>query len=136
MTKFENYIKSYSLVKLGVSKRESQVLYLVILGYTNKEIADKLCVAEKTVKFHLTSIFKITEVRKRPELIWWFPIFKVLLTEDAMPEDVIEYRNIAIKVVKEPPKEVVKEHPKEEKKVDENAMLKKSSLSLGAGNYV
>lgn len=50
-----------------LSPREKQVLGLVVMGFTNQEIANKLRVAESTVKSHLTSIFSKLGVRGRSE---------------------------------------------------------------------
>jgi DNA-binding NarL/FixJ family response regulator len=50
-----------------LSPREKQVLGLVVMGFTNQEIANKLRVAESTVKSHLTSIFAKLGVRGRSE---------------------------------------------------------------------
>lgn len=50
-----------------LSKREKQVLAMVVLGCTNAEIATTLHVAETTVKSHLTSIFRKLGVRSRSE---------------------------------------------------------------------
>jgi DNA-binding NarL/FixJ family response regulator len=41
----------------GLSAREREVLSLVARGHANKQIAHALGVTERTVKFHLTSIF-------------------------------------------------------------------------------
>lgn len=48
-----------------LTKREKDVLLLVMQGYTNKEIADSLYVTEITVKTHLFSIFKKLNVKNR-----------------------------------------------------------------------
>jgi DNA-binding NarL/FixJ family response regulator len=50
-----------------LSPREKQVLGMVVMGFTNQEIANKLLVAESTVKSHLTSIFSKLGVRGRNE---------------------------------------------------------------------
>jgi DNA-binding CsgD family transcriptional regulator len=39
-----------------VSRREQEVLDCILLGFANKEIASKLNVAERTVKFHVSSL--------------------------------------------------------------------------------
>ena len=39
-------MKTY-LQERGLSKRESEVVILVVQGLTNKQVADRLCVAEK-----------------------------------------------------------------------------------------
>lgn len=41
----------------ALSKRESEVLELIILGHTNQEIVDILFVAIHTVNTHLSNIF-------------------------------------------------------------------------------
>jgi len=48
--------------------REREVLTLVVSGYTNKDIAQKLSISEDTVKHHLTSVFDKTGVSNRLEL--------------------------------------------------------------------
>jgi DNA-binding NarL/FixJ family response regulator len=50
-----------------LSSREKQVLGMVVMGFTNQEIANKLLVAKSTVKSHLTSIFAKLGVRGRNE---------------------------------------------------------------------
>ena len=44
----------------SLSKREYEVLTLVAEGLNNKEIADRLFISEKTVKNHVSNIFKKT----------------------------------------------------------------------------
>jgi DNA-binding NarL/FixJ family response regulator len=50
-----------------LSTREKQVLGMVVLGFTNGQIARKLVVAESTVKSHLSSSFRKLGVRSRTE---------------------------------------------------------------------
>jgi DNA-binding NarL/FixJ family response regulator len=50
-----------------LSSREKQVLALVVMGFTNGEIASKLYLAESTVKSHLSSSFSKLGVRSRSE---------------------------------------------------------------------
>ena len=54
------------------SKAEFEVLVLAFQGLRNKQIGEKLCIAEKTVKFHLTNIYKRTRVKSRHQLVWIF----------------------------------------------------------------
>jgi DNA-binding NarL/FixJ family response regulator len=50
-----------------LSYREKQILGLVVLGFTNREIADKLFLAESTVKTHLSSSFAKLDAHSRSE---------------------------------------------------------------------
>lgn len=50
-----------------LSYREKQILSLVVLGYTNRQIADKLILAESTIKTHLSSAFAKLDARSRAE---------------------------------------------------------------------
>lgn len=50
-----------------LSAREKQVLAMVVMGFSNAEIASKLFVAESTVKSHLNSVFARLGVRSRHE---------------------------------------------------------------------
>lgn len=50
-----------------LTKREIEVLKLITQGMLNKEIADQLCISEKTVKNHVSNIFKKIEVSDRTQ---------------------------------------------------------------------
>jgi DNA-binding NarL/FixJ family response regulator len=54
--------------KSDLSRRELEVIQLVIQGYKNKDIAAKLFISEKTVKNHLSAIFNKLGVTDRLEL--------------------------------------------------------------------
>src|SRR5947207_10521551 len=51
----------------ALSYREKQILGLVVLGFTNREIADKLYLAESTIKTHLSSAFAKLDAHSRSE---------------------------------------------------------------------
>ena len=53
----------------ALTPREKEVLHLLTEGKTNKEIAQKLFISEKTVKSHLNRIFKKFNVTRRLEAI-------------------------------------------------------------------
>lgn len=48
-----------------LTDHEIQVLRLVAQGLTNKEIANSLDIAERTVEYHLSEIFRRLEVSSR-----------------------------------------------------------------------
>ena len=54
--------------KSDLSRRELEVIQLVIQGYKNRDIAAKLFISEKTVKNHLSAIFNKLGVTDRLEL--------------------------------------------------------------------
>lgn len=57
------------LQRLGISKREFEVLELIALGLSNQEIAEKLFVSLNTVKTHSSNLFMKLEARRRTEAI-------------------------------------------------------------------
>jgi DNA-binding NarL/FixJ family response regulator len=50
-----------------LSHREKEILALVVLGLTNGQIANRLYLAESTVKTHISSAFRKLDVRSRAE---------------------------------------------------------------------
>ena len=52
--------------------REEEILSLVSRGMTNKEIANRLHLTERTVKHHMTSIMRKSKVRNRVEAMLMF----------------------------------------------------------------
>jgi DNA-binding NarL/FixJ family response regulator len=55
----------------GLSQREREVLALLVEGLTNKLIARRLGISEKTVKSHLTQIFRELGVTDRTQAALW-----------------------------------------------------------------
>lgn len=53
----------------ALSAREKQILGLVVMGYMNGQIAERLYLAESTVKSHLSSAFGKLGVRSRNEAV-------------------------------------------------------------------
>ena len=69
-------LKPLSVVKrpttrTGITPREQEVLNLVAEGASNREIAKKLYIAEKTVKNHVSSLLSRVGVRDRTQLALW-----------------------------------------------------------------
>jgi two-component system, NarL family, response regulator len=53
----------------NLSRREQEVLDLLLENLANKEIAGKLNIAERTVKFHVSNLLSKFSVRRRADLI-------------------------------------------------------------------
>jgi len=54
-----------------LSQREREVLLLVAQGLANKQIARRLSISEKTVKAHLTNVFRTIGVTDRTQAALW-----------------------------------------------------------------
>lgn len=53
--------------KYGLSQRESEIAWMLYKGYTNRQIAEELFIAESTVKKHATHIYEKLQVAGRKE---------------------------------------------------------------------
>jgi len=53
----------------GLTKREVQVLTLLVSGHTNSQLADRLHLSSKTVEHHLSAIFEKLDVHSRTEAV-------------------------------------------------------------------
>ena len=60
----ENFYEPHAFL----SKREKQIVDNVVLGKTNSQVALELDIAERTVKTHLSNIFRKTSTKSRFEL--------------------------------------------------------------------
>jgi len=56
-----------AMARPALSTREKQILGMVVLGFSNGEIAQKLVLSESTIKSHLSSAFHKLGVRSRTE---------------------------------------------------------------------
>ena len=66
----ENTIEEESFYKIDLlSKREYEILVLIASGYNNKDIGQALFISEKTVKNHITNLFKKIEVKDRVQAV-------------------------------------------------------------------
>jgi DNA-binding NarL/FixJ family response regulator len=52
---------------IRLTRRETDVLSLLVKGHSNKEMAEAMFISEKTVKNHLTSIFRKLGVKDRTQ---------------------------------------------------------------------
>jgi ATP/maltotriose-dependent transcriptional regulator MalT len=56
-------------VRLGISKREHEVLELMAKGLSNQEIADNLFVSLNTIKTHSSNLFIKLQVGRRTQAV-------------------------------------------------------------------
>lgn len=55
--------------KLGLSKREYEILQLITEGLSNHQIANKLFISENTIKKHISNLFLKLDVERRTEAV-------------------------------------------------------------------
>lgn len=61
---------SRSLGAAALTERENQVLRLLAVGMSNREIGRRLLISEATVKFHVRNLRDKLEVRRRTEIVY------------------------------------------------------------------
>ncbi|MBC7346120.1 MAG: response regulator transcription factor [Clostridia bacterium] len=59
------------LAGVSLTNREVEVLRLVAMGYSNKDIAARLFISQKTVKNHVTNILRKLQVEDRTQAAVW-----------------------------------------------------------------
>ncbi len=59
------------LVALGLSAREGDVIELVLVGFSHKEIADRLSISPDTVKKHTYNVYRKLGVQNRVQLSYF-----------------------------------------------------------------
>ena len=59
-----------------MSEREKEVAWLICRGFTNRQIAEELFIAETTVKKHVTHVYEKCGVSGRKELKEHFPVIE------------------------------------------------------------
>ncbi|MFK7875662.1 MAG: LuxR C-terminal-related transcriptional regulator [Paracoccaceae bacterium] len=65
----QSYVIPESLRQIGFSKRQFRVAAALQSGATNKQVARQLGTTEATVKYHLTSLYRLTGATNRSEFI-------------------------------------------------------------------
>lgn len=68
--------------EVKLTKREKDVLTLLVKGHSNKDMADALFISEKTVKNHLTSIFRKLNVKDRTQAAVYALRNDIVIDED------------------------------------------------------
>lgn len=51
-----------------LTERQKELVQLMVEGFSNKEIADKLFITESTVKYHIRNIYSILDLKDRKDL--------------------------------------------------------------------
>ncbi|MDB5150708.1 MAG: DNA-binding response regulator, partial [Mucilaginibacter sp.] len=62
-------INQAEVEKLGLSKRELDVLQLMAEGLSNQEISERLFVSLNTIKTHSAKVFEKMEVKRRTQAV-------------------------------------------------------------------
>ena len=62
-------MKKLTKLNMELTKRETEVLRLLVQGKTNHEIAKELLISENTVKAHCKSIFEKLGVSRRVDAV-------------------------------------------------------------------
>lgn len=57
------------LEKLGITKRELEILELMAAGLSNREIAERIFVSENTVKTHSSRLFEKLSAKRRTQAV-------------------------------------------------------------------
>jgi two-component system response regulator NreC len=65
-----------------LSRRETEVLRLLVLGFTNREVAESLHISVRTAESHRTSIQRKLAVSRRSELVRFALARGMLLGDD------------------------------------------------------
>ena len=71
-------LNTNELERLGISKREHEVLGLIAEGMSNNEIADKLFVSLNTIKTHSSKLFEKLEVKRRTQAVQKAKEFRII----------------------------------------------------------
>ena len=53
---------------MELSERERQIVVLLALGYSNREVAQRLCISHETVSSHLSRIYRRSGAASRLDL--------------------------------------------------------------------
>src|SRR5699024_9038089 len=67
-SKIDNGDKKNNPIPYNITKRELEVVHLIVDGMNNEQMAEALQVSEKTIKNHLSSIFKKLNVNSRTQV--------------------------------------------------------------------
>lgn len=71
-TKIYIFMKDINEAKASISERENQIINLLSSGFSEKEIADRLCISHKTVRNHMDNIRRKLCLSKNTEIIAYY----------------------------------------------------------------
>ena len=77
----ESSVSSEKLVS-DLSKREQQVMEQVVMGLSNKLIARRLFLTERTIKFHCSNIYRKLHIKNRASLVLFAKQYGFLITRE------------------------------------------------------
>ncbi|QOR66457.1 response regulator transcription factor [Cytobacillus suaedae] len=66
---FHQQNQQESVQDSSLTEREREVLMCLVEGLSNKEIAERLFISDKTVKIHVSKIFKKFDVKSRSQVV-------------------------------------------------------------------
>lgn len=69
LSKTSFVINERAICETGISVRELEVLTLMAIGLSNREIAEKLFLSISTIKTHLSNVFYKLEVQRRTQAV-------------------------------------------------------------------
>lgn len=79
MLQYPRYLKQEQKGEIGeFSNGEKSVMSLLVLGEKNVEIAERLCISENTVKYHLKNIYQKLQVKSRSQAITKIREYKII----------------------------------------------------------
>ena len=57
------------VAELGITPREMEMLEALAAGHSNREIAERLCISENTVKTHTSRLFEKLQAQRRTQAV-------------------------------------------------------------------
>jgi DNA-binding NarL/FixJ family response regulator len=83
--------------EVGLTERELEILQALGEGRSNRDIAKKLWLAEQTVKFHLTNIYRKLNVSSRTEAVHWAYQHSLVSVNGGDGEELLRRRGSGLK---------------------------------------
>ena len=71
----DHYVLNLMAAEYSITRRELEVVVLLLKGMTNDEIRERLCISEGTLKTHIRHVFQKLDISNRKELLVSFTRF-------------------------------------------------------------